>query len=102
MTLYPPGIGTSHGSFLIWLLGTALGIPQMSHTATFKSKAKDHIPKQNRSDLCITSHHPIKGSQDGYERTCTASFIFITVDPEGLKDSDKDKRMELFSLGKCG
>lgn len=58
MTLYPPGIGTSHGSFLIWLLGTALGIPQMSHTATFKSKAKDHIPKQNRSDLRITSQVP--------------------------------------------
>ena len=82
MTPYPSGIGTSHGSFLIWLLGTALGIPQMSHTATFKSKAKDHIPKQNRSDLCVTPHHPINGSQVDYEQTYTTSFIFITVDPE--------------------
>lgn len=56
MSPYLTGIGASQGSFFVWFSGTILGILQMSYSATFQSKAKDHIPKLNRSDLGITPH----------------------------------------------
>ena len=65
----------------------------------WRTELKDHIPKQNRSDLCITLHYPIHCSQVESEQMCTTSFLFTKVDPGWLKDDDKDKSRELFSLG---